>query len=303
MIVADLRHEALARTLAGAGLRLRTGPFVSRIRSRLPTLCDTIALHYAEHPLDDAEGFADFHVRLTAPRSLRRWVRPQVLFEFDDTAAFHPLPAGQAFPVLEWGLNWCVSAHCHQYLIVHAAVVEKSGSALLLPAPPGSGKSTLCAGLVTRGWRLLSDELALIDPATGRIIPLPRPIGLKNASIAVIRAFASRAVLGATVHDTAKGAVAHLKPPVDSVRRAAQAAMPRWVVLPRYEAGAGARLKPVARGRAFMQLADNAFNYHLHGRSGFELLAQLVEACACYELAYGDLEQAVQACETIAAQP
>ena len=40
---------------------------------------------------------------------------------------FAPLPLDQAFPMLEWGLNWCVSAHCHQYLIFHAAVVEKSG--------------------------------------------------------------------------------------------------------------------------------------------------------------------------------
>ena len=35
--------------------------------------------------------------------------------------------------------------------------------AVILPAPPGSGKSTLCAALVNRGWRLLSDELTLVD--------------------------------------------------------------------------------------------------------------------------------------------
>jgi hypothetical protein len=301
LIVADLPHAELAGTLAGPGLRLRTGPFVSRIRSRLHAVRDALALHYADHPVEEASAFADFHVRLAPPRGIRRWIRPQVLFELDGSAPFHPFPAGQAFPLLEWGLNWCVSAHCHHYLIVHAAVVEKSGHALLLPAPPGSGKSTLCAGLVSRGWRLLSDELALIDPASGSIAALPRPISLKNASIAVIRAFAARAVLGATVHDTAKGAVAHLKPPVESVRRAAQSALPRWVMLPRYEAGAGARLTPVAKGRAFMQLADSAFNYHLHGRSGFERLAQLVEACACYELVFGDLEEAVRSCEALAA--
>jgi HprK-related kinase A len=291
----------LAGLLAGPGLRLRTGPVVTCIQSRLPAVARGLALHYAHHPVELPEGFADFHVRIAPPRNLRRWLQPQVLFQFDGAPPFLPLPADQAFPILEWGLNWCVSAHCHRHLILHAAVVERSGRALVLPAPPGSGKSTLCAGLVGRGWRLLSDELALIDPATGDILPLPRPVSLKNASIEVIRQFFPGAVLGPTVHDTLKGSVAHMTPPSDSVRRATEPARPRWIVLPRYEEGAAHRLEPLPRGRAFMQLVDSAFNYHLHGREGFEVLVRMIEACACYEFAYGNLADAVKVCEELAA--
>jgi len=271
---------------------------VTSIRSTLPEIARGIALLYAEHPVEADEAFADFQVRIARPRGLRRWVRPQVQFQFDGTPPFHPLPGDQAFPILEWGLNWCVSAHCHQYLIVHAAAVERAGQALLLPAPPGSGKSTLCAALVHRGWRLLSDELALLDPATHAIVPLARPVSLKNASIELIRRFAPEAVLGETVHDTLKGSVAHMKPPQDAVRRSLEPAAPRWIVMPRYEArAAAARLTPLARGQAFMQLADSAFNYHLHGRAGFELLADVVEGCECFELAYANLEEALAALE------
>ena len=271
---------------------------VTSIRSTLPEIARGIALLYAEHAVEADEAFADFQVRIARPRGLRRWVRPQVQFQFDGTPPFHPLPGDQAFPILEWGLNWCISAHCHQYLIVHAAAVERDGRALLLPAPPGSGKSTLCAALVHRGWRLLSDELALLDPATQAIVPLARPVSLKNASIELIRRFAPEAVLGETVHDTLKGSVAHMKPPQDAVRRSLEPAAPRWIVMPRYEArAAAARLTPLARGQAFMQLADSAFNYHLHGRAGFELLADVVEGCECFELAYANLEEALAALE------
>ena len=301
MIVAELSQNDLARLLAGPGLPLRTGPVTVRIESRLPAVAQGIALHYAQHPIEPSQGFADFHVRLAKPRGLRRWLKPQVTFQFDGAPPFHPLPAGQEFPMLEWGLNWCVSSHCHQYLIVHAAVVERSGHALLLPAPPGSGKSTLCAGLVSRGWRLLSDELALIDPATDQVVPLPRPISLKNASIELIRRFAPGAVLGPTVHDTLKGSVAHLKAPLDSVERATEPSRPRWIVLPRYEAGSATRLAPLRRGQAFMQLIDSAFNYNLHGRSGFETLGRVVETCECYEFAYSDLEEAVALYDGLAA--
>jgi HprK-related kinase A len=191
-------------------------------------------------------------------------------------------------------MNWCISAHCHQYLVIHAAVIERNGRALLLPAPPGYGKSTLCAGLVNRGWRLLSDELTLLDPASGTVLPLARPVSLKNASIDVIRRFAPRAVLSATVHDTLKGSVAHMKPPGDAVERFLEPARPAWIVLPRYTAGAPSTLRALSRGRAFMQLVDNAFNYQVHGRDGFELLASTVEGCECYEFTYSDLEDAAR---------
>jgi len=293
MIVADLQERELSRPLAGAGLRLRTGPVVNRIQSRLPRIAHGVALHYADHTFEDSAGFADFHVRVAPPRSLRRWMSPQVHFQFDGARPFLPLPADQAFAMLEWGLNWCVSNHCHQYLIVHAASVERSGLALLLPGSPGSGKSTLCAGLVSRGWRLLSDELTLLDLGTGHVVPLPRPVSLKNASIEAIRRFSPDAVLGPPVHDTVKGSVAHMKAPTDSVRRAAQPARPRWIVLPHYESGAAALLTPLSKARAFMHLADHAFNYDVHGRKGFELLAQVITDSDCFEFKYGALEDAI----------
>lgn len=259
-----------------------------------------MGLLYAAHPVEAEERFADFHVAILRPGGLRRWLRPQVVFRFDGRPPFHPLPGDQAFPILEWGLNWCVSAHCHQHLIVHAAVVERGGRALLLPAPPGSGKSTLCAALVHRGWRLLSDELALFDPASGTLVPLARPVSLKNASIEVIRGFAPRAVLGETVHDTLKGSIAHMRPPADAVGRALEPARPRWIVMPRWVAGEKAALEPLPRGRAFMQIADSAFNYHLHGRDGFALLTDAVQACDCYEFVYGELDEAMRVFERLA---
>jgi len=293
VIVADLAGDALHDALKGPGMRVRTGSVVVCVRSSLPQIAAGLALHYANHALEPDDAFADFHVAVDPPTSMRRWLRPQVQFYFDGQVPFRPLPLDQAFPMLEWGLNWCVSAHCHQYLALHAAVVERDGRALLLPAPPGSGKSTLCAGLIARGWRLLSDELALID-ASGMLVPMPRPVSLKNASIDVIRRFDERAMIGPVIHDTIKGSVAHMTPPAESVRRAMMRAAPALIVLPRYRAGAAATLVPLGKAQAFMELVRNAFNYHIHGESGFELLADLVQRCRCYEFEYQDLDEAAQ---------
>lgn len=292
MKVSAFSPTELEIKLRGAGIFFHTGAFITHLQTSISSVAEGLHLLYADYPLAQSEEYADFHVRLGPPANIRRWIGPQVLFSFDGFAPFKPLPRDQAFPMFEWGLNWCVSSHIHHYLIVHAAVVAKDGFAMIMPAPPGSGKSTLCAGLVNRGWRLLSDELTLIDPATGEVIPLPRPVSLKNQSIEVIREFAANAVIGRSVRDTIKGTVAHMKPPSDSVAQADMRAVPAWIVFPKYQAGTSARLEPHAKARAFMHMAGNAFNYSLLGALGFHTLANVIERCGCYDFTYSSLDEA-----------
>lgn len=293
MNLRELPPEDIRRRLAGPGLCLRTGPITVRIRSRLPAVVHTLALLYADHPVVAEEAFCDFHVRLFQPAGLRRWWRPQVQFAFDDFVPFKPLPHDHAFPMLEWGLNWAVANHAHWYLVLHAAVIECGGRAAILPAPPGSGKSTLTAALVQRGWRLLSDELTLIDPDTGLVHGLARPVSLKNTSLPLLRAWAPEAVFGPPAHDTLKGTVAHMKPPPESVARMDEPARPAWVIFPRYVPDAAPRLTPHPRGDALLEFARNAFNYSILGSRGYDTLARLIASVECFDFHYSRLEDAL----------
>jgi len=293
--IADLPSHEIARRLARGTFLIELSPFIVRVCTSIDSVVSGISMMYGEFSIADEDRFADFHVRVASPPGLRRWVRPQAHFYFDGRPAFKPLPLAQAYPMLEWGLNWCIAAHSHQFLIMHAAVVEKDGHAAILPAPPGSGKSTLCAGLVSRGWRLLSDELALYDMQLRKVLPLSRPLNLKNESIAVIRKFEPAAVMTAPVPHTAKGTVALMAPPAESVQKLGEAAVPAWIVFPRFLAGAPARFEAFGKARAVWALAEQSFNYHIHGRIGFEALTGMVDGCDCYEFSYGDLEEAARA--------
>jgi HprK-related kinase A len=302
LTLSSLPRAELDERLRGGGLVLRTGPFLNCIRTDIPLLRDALALLYADYPvgtLDDV-GFADFHLDLHRSRGLRRWWRPQVNFTQDGTAPFKPLPLDQAHPMFEWLLNWCVSMRAHGYLIIHAAVLEKHGRAVILPAPPGSGKSTLCAALLADGWRLLSDEMTLVRRGDGLLVPLPRPVSLKNASIPLIRAARPDAVLGRSIEGTVKGTIAHMKAPQSSIVRADETARPGCIVFPRYEAGAPTTLSPLPKARAFMQVADNGFNYQLLGKQGFDMLAGLVDASTCYTFRYSRLDEAIAVFDRLA---
>jgi hypothetical protein len=194
-----------------------------------------------------------------------------------------------------------VSTRGGRFLIIHAAVVERDGRAAIMAAPPGSGKSTLTAALVHRGWRLLSDEFALVRPRDLRLTPLPRPISLKERSIEVIRAFAPEARLGPVAMDTHKGMVALVRPPAASVARAADTAPASWVIFPAYAQGTRARLETMSKARALIRLADNSFNYNVLGLGGFDALGGLIDSCEGYEFRYGDLDDAIECFDSLAA--
>ncbi len=294
MTVGGLAETALAGALAGRGLDVMAGPFVIRLRSTLASVRRGLRALYADFPVIEDGRFADFHVRVAAAGGARRWFRPQVRFYVDGRSIFKPLSRRQAFPMLEWGLNWCIAGRAHHYLMFHAAVVARAGRAMVLAAPPGAGKSTLCAALVHRGWRLLSDETALLDPESGALHGMARPVSLKNDAIDVIRGFAPEAYISPRCWDTVKGAVAHMRPPTDSVRRMGEPARPAWVIFPRFKAGAATRLTAVEPGAALMRLVTQSFNYGDLGRIAFERTADLLEQSRTYDFVYSRLDDAVE---------
>ena len=127
-------------------------------------------------------------------------------------------------------------------------------------------------------------------------------MSLKNESVGVIRRFAPQAVLNRTSHGTAKGSVTHLRAPADHVRRVGERAMPRWVVFPRYIAGAAPLMRPRSKADSMLELGRNSFNYMVLGRSGFDVLADMVERCDCYDFHYSDLNDAILAFDSLLQQ-
>jgi len=298
--VGELSVSELTRRVTKGQFAFRIGPFTVSLDSGLPGVVANMHALYRDYPLVEPGDWLDFHLALDAPSMLRRLFRPQVIFSQDGFIPFKPLPQDQAFAMFEWGLNWCVASNAHQYLIVHAAVVAYGDVALILPGSPGSGKSTLCAALVSRGWRLLSDEMTLLAFSDKKAWPVPRPVSLKNESIGVIRDYVPDCFIGEVVNDTAKGTVAHMRPPKASVLAGNLPATPALVVFPKYKVGAATKLTPLSRGKAFIELARNSFNYHVLGSEGFRLLTEVVDGCDTYDFEYQYLDEAMDKMKELA---
>lgn len=281
---------------------LRLAPVTVRIHTRLKSVSEHISFFYNTHqslfPCSDHD-FIDLDIAVQPGRGIRRFWHKQSCFLLDGDEPFLPLPLDQAPPLLEWGLNWCMAIRPLGYLAIHAAVVARGMDALLLPGFPGAGKSTLCSSLVfLDGWRLLSDELALLDPASGTIHPHPRPINLKNNSIDIVSGFPGTRI-GPRYQDTRKGTVALAAPPDGSVQAAEIPARCRWVVFPTFVSDGDGWCEAITKAESFALIAEQSFNKDRMGEAGFRALCGMLDQANCYQIGYRSTTEALEMINSI----
>ena len=114
---------------------------------------------------------------------VRLWVnvRPggKFGFGFDETPYLESLSLEMAVEVLQSQLHAHVAADAPDRVFVHAGVVAVGNSAILMPGPSFTGKSTLVAEFVRAGAVYYSDDYAVLD-ADGLVHPYLKPLSLRG---------------------------------------------------------------------------------------------------------------------------
>lgn len=89
------------------------------------------------------------------------------------------LPPVQRLGVI---LGQCVAAataSLPRRLFIHAGAVAVGGRGVIIVGGSGTGKTSMVARMLHRGASYLSDEVALLDPATGMVAPFTIPMAIK----------------------------------------------------------------------------------------------------------------------------
>jgi hypothetical protein len=79
-----------------------------------------------------------------------------------------------------------VLAQVRSHYLFHAGVVARNGRAVVLAADSAHGKTTLVLDLVRRGFAFLSDDVAALSRADGRVYPFPRSLRVRKATLALV---------------------------------------------------------------------------------------------------------------------
>ena len=182
-----------------------------------------------------------------------------------------------------------------RFVAVHAAVVSDGQRAVVMPAAPDSGKTTLSAGLTRSGFRFLGDEVALVD-GSGWVHPFPRPLLIEPPSMAVLAGVLPELPPECERfrHRRYQVTAEDLRP--DSTGDSCPVGL---IVFPAYRAGSATQVRPVSRTTALMRLGEQTFNRARIGSAGIGALADVVAGAECFELPIGDLHEAVLAVRSL----
>jgi len=191
---------------------------------------------------------------------------------------------------LLWEVSQQAIARGSKHLALHAGSLSWRGTGLVLPAPSGSGKSTLTAGLTVAGCEYLSDEVALVDLASGTLHPFPRALGMSPRSIGFIPGLLERLPQELEPVDGAERYV-----PPDALRPLpiGGPCQLRCVIVPEHVPGATTILEPARRSEAVLAMMGNAFNFAEFKGAGLVALAAIARHISAYRLRIGELSAAV----------
>jgi hypothetical protein len=179
----------------------------------------------------------------------------------------------------------------HRFLAVHAAAASFDGRAVLMPAPPDSGKTTLVAGLTRAGFQFLGDEVALIEPQSALLHPFLRPLLVERSSMTVLHGLASELP---AVYERFRGVRYHVAAEDLRTGSIGSPCPVGYVVLPAYRAGSDTSLRSISRATALIRIADQLFSQPGIDKRGLRTLAEVVERARCFELQIGDLATAIR---------
>lgn len=200
---------------------------------------------------------------------------------------YHPTEVFQFMTELN---EWAVKNAPHHY-VFHAGAVCASDRAILLPGGIHSGKTTLSAGLLQRGFELLSDEVGAIDVRSGRLVGYPRALSIRKDVFPLLGLDTS--VGWAPTNSEARMVrVAEV-----GGKRADRPSLPVLVVIPRFSAGAANRMERLERGPALLALMEVSCSQHRFKVAGLDFVIDLVSRLPCYRLTFGHLVSAVDAIE------
>jgi hypothetical protein len=196
-------------------------------------------------------------------------------------------------PIVKAAL-WQSAINAHDFLFyLHAGVVGTGTNCVLLPAAAGSGKSSLTMALVDRGFLYFSDEVALIEPGTFRVPPVPLAMCVKSTGWDLMSRYYPQ-ISSLPVHVRSDEKVLRYVPP--PANTAEQNAVPvSHIIFPQYQPDARTRLERINRSEALGRLMGEcmALRQRLDQKNVRELV-RWIAGIECYELTVSCLETATQ---------
>ena len=198
---------------------------------------------------------------------------------------------GDFFVDAEWALTDAAMAQLNKLFQVHGAAVAAGRKGVLLVGAHGAGKTSMAIALARHGAALLTDEVALVQPADLELTPFRRDLILHSGSERMFPELAGRDC----VLFKRRADCRHLTPLAVDPESPELPVHLRHIVFPLFRPDASTSIRCIGEAEVARILLRQSFNLEEFGERGLELVARMVETCNAVEVEFGDAREAAAA--------
>ena len=206
-------------------------------------------------------------------------------------------------PRLEAAVNYQVMTKRRAFFQLHAGVMSCRDHAVVFTGSSGTGKTTLAAALLSRGWKYLCDEFALIDPDSMQVLPFPKPLSIKESGIERIACMNLPLCSHRWRNGKSDRRLSYILPldvRPDCIGDPGLVKtllfMTRHERIPQY-------CRRLEAPEAAMTIYRLGLNTEELGRRGFNAAVALAKQAQCYQLNLGSVEQGCELLESLLSEP
>ena len=172
--------------------------------------------------------------------------------------------------------------------VIHASAVTNGKKTIAFTASPGSGKSTIAALLLQRGYSLVSDDFVPIERTTGNAFHVPIAMSVKEDATTILSMFYPSLLEQAETHRS----LTNKKVKYLYFRETVTPSPVKEIIFIKYDPDVDFEMEKLPRIEALKLLLDEAWTYPSAVNAGSFL--DWFTGLVCYRLTYSNNEKAIK---------
>jgi hypothetical protein len=251
--------------------------------------------HRTEYP-------GDSPLRLiVAQRKAKPWSAAEYVVQCNDKTYVAGRDERGVMPQLESALNHQLMLTQNAFFQLHAGVMSFNDRAVVFTGRSGTGKSTLAAALLARGWSYLCDEFALIEPKSLLVYPFPKALSIKPGGVELVERLGLPLVPGEWCDGKRTRQFSYVAPEASGGGLGGPCPIAAVLFLSR-QADMPLQWRRLDAPEAAMSLYRRGLNTEDLGRQTFDTAVALARRAHCYEFNLGSVEKSCKALEELVSQ-